>query len=221
MKTFASESYTVAWFKIADFIARGEKERALHMYRLLMHSVTEPAISYQLEGDILLAFQDAQAVDRYHKAVDLYKKSGKLKQAIAVYEQALPFLKDETMLKKLIALYAESQNIQGFTQNFLKFSKICLQDNDQRSLDEFVADLKENGLSLNISCILYANYIRSVLMYGIKSIDFSKTIEESLELFLSSLKISKDLEKEFKKFLADLKLLDSVEYQKIEFFLEK
>lgn len=221
MKTFASESYTVAWFKIADFIARGEKERALHMYRLLMHSVTEPAISYQLEGDILLAFEDIQAVDRYHKAVDLYKKSGKLKQAIAIYEQALLFLNDETMFKSLISLYIESQNIQGFTQAFLKFSKICLQDSNQRNLDEFIVDVRASDISLNITCVLYANYIRSILMYGVKSIDFSKIIEECIKFFLDSLKINKNLEKEFKKFLADLKFLDSIEYQKVENFLQK
>jgi hypothetical protein len=81
MRTFvASESYTIAWFKIADFVARGEKERALTVYRLLMYSVAEPALSYQLEGDILLAFDDDAAIDRYHVAANLYKKSGKMQK---------------------------------------------------------------------------------------------------------------------------------------------
>ena len=117
MKTFASESYTIAWFKIADFVSRGEKERALHMYPLLMHSISEPAISYQLEGDILLAFDDMAALECYRKAVELYKKSGKLRQAIGVYEHASLFVQDEKILKgeEGEAIDKKEKGRQGFS----------------------------------------------------------------------------------------------------------
>jgi tetratricopeptide (TPR) repeat protein len=215
MKTFASESYTIAWFKIADFVARGEKERALHMYRLLMHSVPEPAISYQLEGDILLAFDDMNAVERYHKAVDLYKKSGKIKQAIAVYEHALFFLEDETILKGLLDLYVFSENIINFIQVFSKLSKIYLNNNYQQTLTNFVLEYQER-LPLKFGCILYATYIRSVLLYGTNGQDISETIDHCIDLFLKSLQNDLSLEKEFQKFLSDLKFLDMSEYQKVE-----
>jgi len=220
MKTFASESYTIAWFKIADFVARGEKERALHMYRLLMHSVPEPAISYQLEGDILLAFDDMAALDRYHKAAHFYKKSGKIKQAVAVYEHVLLFLEDETILKGLLDLYIESENIIGFVQIFSKLSKIYLKNNYQQTLTDFVKEVQEI-LSLKFLCVLYATYIRSVLLYGVKSENFSENIEYCIHLFLKSFKNDLSLEKEFQKFLSDLKFLDIKEYDKAEKYLEK
>lgn len=220
MKTFASESYTIAWFKIADFVARGEKERALHMYRLLMHSVPEPAISYQLEGDILLAFDDMTALDRYHKAADFYKKSGKTKQAIAVYEHVATFLEDETVLKALLDLYVLSENILGFVQVFSKLSKIYLKNSYQEALTKFVAEYQEI-ISLKFSCILYATYIRCVLLYGIKTETFSKKIEYCVHLFLQSLRNDLSLEKEFHKFLSDLKVLDLKEYQIIQKYLQE
>jgi hypothetical protein len=219
MKTFASESYTIAWFKIADFVARGEKERALHMYRLLMHSVPEPAISYQLEGDILLAFDDITALERYHKAAHLYKESGKIKQAIAVYEHVTFFLEDETILKELLDLYVISENSIGFIQVFSKLSKMYLKNNYQQTLADFVLHYQET-LSLKFLCILYGTYIRSVLLYGIKPENISENIEYCVYLFLKSLKNDLSLEKEFQKFLSDLKVLDIKEYQKIEKYLQ-
>ncbi len=219
MKTFASESYTIAWFKIADFVARGEKERALHMYRLLMHSVPEPAISYQLEGDILLAFDDIAALDRYHKAAHFYKKSGQIKQAIAVYEHVVIFLEDETVLKGLLDLYIELENINGFIQIFSKLSKTYLKNNYQEALIDLVLQYKET-LSLNFLCVLYMTYIRSILLYSIKTEKISETIEDCVNLFLKSLKIDLFLEKEFQKFLSDLKVLDIKEYYKVEKYLK-
>jgi tetratricopeptide (TPR) repeat protein len=219
MKTFASESYTIAWFKIADFVARGEKERALHMYRLLMHSVPEPAISYQLEGDILLAFDDIAALDRYHKAVNFYKKSGQVKQAVAVYEHVVIFLEDETILKGLLDLYIELENVIGFVQIFSKLSKIYLKNNYQEALTNLVIEYQKT-LSLKFLCLLYMTYIRSVLLYGIKTEAISENIEYCTDLFLKNLKNDISLEKEFQRFLSDLKFLDIKEYHKVEKYLE-
>ena len=58
MKHLPSDKYNVAWFKLAECVARGEKEKALGVYRLLVHSLDEPAFIRQLEGDLLLAFKD-------------------------------------------------------------------------------------------------------------------------------------------------------------------
>jgi hypothetical protein len=37
MKQTQVDKHTIAWFKIAECVSRGEKERALGVYRLLSH----------------------------------------------------------------------------------------------------------------------------------------------------------------------------------------
>jgi predicted Zn-dependent protease len=73
MKQMQSDKYTIAWFKIAECVSRGEKERALGVYRLLSHSFNDNAVASQLEADINLAFNEQdQAVVLYRQAIDLY-----------------------------------------------------------------------------------------------------------------------------------------------------
>ncbi|MBN2267551.1 MAG: hypothetical protein JW725_04420 [Candidatus Babeliaceae bacterium] len=72
MKQEVPEKSNIAWFKLAEFITRGEKERALSIYRLLSYSITDQALVAQLEGDILQAFNDERAIDSYQRAIDIY-----------------------------------------------------------------------------------------------------------------------------------------------------
>ena len=44
--------YSVAWFKLAEFVTRKEKERAFGVYRLLSHSIADRAFAAQLEACI-------------------------------------------------------------------------------------------------------------------------------------------------------------------------
>ena len=75
MRQVPSDKYNIAWFKLAEFVSRGEKERALGLYRLLTHSFDDRALTYQLEGDLLLSFNDDSAQDRYRKAAEEYRQS--------------------------------------------------------------------------------------------------------------------------------------------------
>ena len=220
MKTFASESYTIAWFKIADFVARGEKERALHMYPLLMHSISEPAISYQLEGDILLAFDDMAALECYRKAVELYKKSGKFRQAIGVYEHASLFVQDEKILKELLDLYILCDDIVGFNVIFVKLAKFYVHHGYQSILGDFVESCKEM-MPIKFLSLVYAHYIRLLMMYDLKIDDFSEKVEFCLQLFLKSFESNHNLEKEFQKFLSELKILNQIEFEKAQKILCK
>ena len=67
--------FNVAWFKLAEFVGRKEKERALGVYRLLSHSLPDDAFAAQLRGRFLMAFYDEKAVDAYVKAARLYEKN--------------------------------------------------------------------------------------------------------------------------------------------------
>src|SRR5581483_10243003 len=90
MRQLPSDKYNVAWFKLAEFVARGERERALGLYKLLAHSFDNYALAYQLEGDILLSFKDTEsACQQYHTAAILYKNKECFIEAAALYEHLI------------------------------------------------------------------------------------------------------------------------------------
>jgi len=87
MKPVSPDKYSVAWFKLAECVVRGEQERAFGVYRLLSHSFEDKAFAQQLAGDLYLAFQNNQAaVQKYEQAAHLYKQDGRLCEAAAVYD---------------------------------------------------------------------------------------------------------------------------------------
>lgn len=75
MTMLPSETSNIAWFKLAECVTRKEKERALTILRLLVHSFNDPAFAAQLEGDILRAFSDEKAGESYRRAQQLYEQS--------------------------------------------------------------------------------------------------------------------------------------------------
>ena len=85
MRHLPANKYNIAWFKLAECVSRGEKERALGVYRLLSHSLDDEAFVYQLEGDILLAFGDSLgAIQRYVYALQTYKRYTRFVEAAAI-----------------------------------------------------------------------------------------------------------------------------------------
>ncbi|MFI5333146.1 MAG: hypothetical protein ACHQVS_03525 [Candidatus Babeliales bacterium] len=112
MRYLPSDKYNVAWFKLAECVARGERERALGVYRLLSHSFDDPAFASQLEGDILVAFSDpVSAVVKYKEAVALYKSSNRTLEAAAVAEHILVLeAEKQESIELLIELYKEVGN---------------------------------------------------------------------------------------------------------------
>lgn len=215
MRLLASESYNVAWFKLADFVARGEKERALAVHKLLMHSVTDEAIPYQLEGDILLAFDDETALDRYHIAANLYKKSGNMHQAASVYEHVCIFKEDEKILEALFDVYHALKNNSQSLHTFSRLAKVCLQKKNfgllinlfHRYLIGF--DEKFQGLltvALVQALLLYDPDNRQVTSYVDQAIDSLKTSDDEEELY---------------KFLSLLEEISPEEYNRAQQYIEK
>jgi hypothetical protein len=106
MKQPFAGSSNVAWFKLAEFVSRGEKERTLSMYRLLAHSFDDPALIKQLEGDLLLTFKDEAGYTSYEEAARLYLANNKTLQAIALYEYLMAaFPAHELYRERLLDLY--------------------------------------------------------------------------------------------------------------------
>jgi len=114
MKQVQSDKYTIAWFKLAECVSRGEKERALGIYRLLSHSLDDPALVCQLKGDIFLSFNDKQeAVTHYYQAAQLYKKDNRILEAAAVYEHLLTIHPEDKKYRTIIINLYNQLTIQS------------------------------------------------------------------------------------------------------------
>lgn len=124
MKQLLAHKYNVAWFKLAECISRREKERALGVYRLLSHSFENQALVHQLEGDIILAFNDHEAaLGKYMQAAVLYEQQEELIQAIAVYDHMLTIACHADIIKKMIALYTI---VPDHTCMIYSIKQVCL-----------------------------------------------------------------------------------------------
>lgn len=109
-QSVSMDKYSIAWFKLAEYVSRGEKERALGIYKLLSHSIEDQAFARQLEGDILWSFNDSGAAERYHEAAQLYKKDQRVLQAAALYEHLVALHPDSILyLTHLVDLYSSLQ----------------------------------------------------------------------------------------------------------------
>jgi hypothetical protein len=92
MRQEQSGKRNVAWFTLAECVSRGEKERALGVYRLLSHSLDDSAVIAQLEGDLLWAFNDTTALEKYYVAATRYQHDGRYREALTVLEHSRTLL---------------------------------------------------------------------------------------------------------------------------------
>src|SRR5665213_2107866 len=99
MKQMQFNKHTIAWFKIAECVSRGEKERALGVYRLLSYSFNDNAVARQLEADIYCSFGEHDpAIALYRQAMDLYQKSNRFLEAAAVCEHLMALCPNDLAL---------------------------------------------------------------------------------------------------------------------------
>ena len=102
------DRYSIAWVKLAECILRREKERAFGVYSLLSHSFDNLAVRLQLEGDILLAFEDQLGAARvYEKAAQRYCEQKKFVQATAIYNHLFTMSGSQEYVDKILLLYVE------------------------------------------------------------------------------------------------------------------
>jgi tetratricopeptide (TPR) repeat protein len=111
MRHIPNDKYTIAWFKLAECVAKGEKEKAFGVYRLLMHSLEDQAYAHQLEGDLLGAFSDERAPEKYAMAAQLYQNNSRYKEAAALYEDLMLLVPhDSRYILKLIDVYTKHKS---------------------------------------------------------------------------------------------------------------
>ena len=116
------EHASVAWYKLADLIARGEREKALSVYRLLAHSLDDKAYALQLEGDVLSALDDPRAKEKYFQAATLYKTEKRWADAAALSEHLLALHpKDPIFLLFAVYCYAVLEVESKVRQHYTSF----------------------------------------------------------------------------------------------------
>ena len=134
---------SVAWFKLAELIARGEREKALSVFRLLAHSLPDRAYVLQIEGDILWFLDDTAAVEKYKQAAVIYQREKRWVDAISLYEHLLTQRPEAyDILSMLLMLYASMDWRERFDRCFAQimglFTKHAI---DAPQLEKVLRDL--------------------------------------------------------------------------------
>lgn len=208
MKHIPQDKYNVAWFTLAECIARKEKVRALGVYRLLAHSIEDVAFRYQLEGDILLAFQDEMAVQKYKDAAQLYKQSGRILEAIAIYEHLRIIESDElSHTKTLVQLYGSLHATNKVVALLRILFKALMQEG---KLDTAAETLKQMDAYLAPGQAVDEH--QQIVFAFIREDKPMYKILEFLRLAVRDLLVS-DAGHDLQKFMATLEALDTRYYQ--------
>lgn len=130
MKTEVGEKQNIAWFKLAEFVTRGEKERALGLFRLLTYSFADRAFIKKLEAEILASFEDEQAFSEYLQAAHLYRTNGQSIEAVSIYETLVMFQSDRPEhYEKVIILFSELGNGEKVLQYQKQLCTLFLKQN--------------------------------------------------------------------------------------------
>lgn len=202
MRILPSESYSVAWFKLADFVARGEKERALNVHKLLMYAVNEQAFAYQLEGDILLSFDDELALSKYHVAANLYKKQKQYQRAIDVYRHVLLRIEDLSIIEALLDVYNLLEDDKHIVDVFAMFTKICLEKKDVGLLFNRLHNFSIYPQKV-VYAQLHATLIKGFLLHDPENKHLKMYMHQTVDLFREC-----NEKKELKSFVETVKELN-------------
>ncbi len=217
MRQLPSDKYNVAWFKLAEFVVRGEKERALGLYRLLVHSFDDRALAFQLEGDLLLSFNDAAAAkEKYFCAAEAYKLVGRFIEAAAVYEHLHMLSPDQEELSfNLLMLYQELQISIRFAIILKQLCELYLKKDE---FDKVIALLEKYELLLEMN--------QKAAIYSLITLDLVKKQKnsEQIDTFLSKavdfLMLSADAQ-QLPNFLMKLDALSANYYKKALQFIKE
>jgi hypothetical protein len=212
------KKYTVAWFKLADFISRKEKERALGLYRLLMHSISDKALALQLKGDILYALADTSYVQAYQQAATHYERDNKLFYAATLYDHIKSYdISDYTYAYKSFNAYKSLFLKDRMVSSAQYIIYICLQLHNDTKLYSFLRDI----LSLYNTMIMHSD-ICSLYEYMYTCCDHSdqrhkKMLRESARICVEHYMYSDS--SDIDTFLSFVKDLDISIYEYIDSYI--
>lgn len=212
MRYVENDKYTIAWFKLAECVAKGEKEKAFGVYRLLMHSLEDQAYAYQLEGDLLEAFQDERSIEKYSYAAQLYHKENRYKEAAALYEELI--FADQKNLRFITILIDIYKNNKPSSIWCAKFKKIFETLNQKRMPKHQLILLEPLKEHLSVEEI--ADYYLQIIILFIKEqpeneLEILPLLKEAVHFFSKA-----DVPLSLQKLRATLREIDKKWYQKLE-----
>ncbi len=204
MRQIPHDKYTVAWFTLAECVARGEKVRALAVYRLLAHSIDDPAFRRQLEGDILLAFKDTPlAITKYIEAAALYEEQGRYAAAAGLYEHICelnPTMVDS--MQKLSAYYEKLGNIPKAIGSLQLLFTASIESHDRETARAILARLDVLAPSSTVS--LHQQMVFALLRAP--AYDMA-TVLEHIHITIDKITIVSDTPFTLQRFLSTLEAL--------------
>ena len=168
MRQEQSGKRNVAWFTLAECVSRGEKERALGVYRLLSHSLDDSAVIAQLEGDLLWAFNDTTALEKYYIAASRYQHDGRYREALTVLEHSRTLSPTsryclEQLIELALLIHSEERLIE-----YIREYSDRVDDHDSYLFSCAAlgkaekADLKKQFFLLKIALVLRASVIEAI-----------------------------------------------------------
>lgn len=181
-----SEKYNIAWFKLAEFVSRGEKERALGIYKLLTLSINDPALIYQLEGDILLAFNDENAIDKYLKAGQLYLDNLRFIEAVSIYEHLISLKPDSLKFNiQALEIYKQLDLNKKIIITLKNLITVSLTDGNTQQAVIFLNELEQIKTNIDLTNE-YSNIIFSLIKNNESKEIIFCYIEKVLALYLQN-----------------------------------
>ena len=144
---------SVAWFKLSELVARGERERAFSIFRLLTHALNDDAYATQLKGDLWYAFNEYdRAREAYYSAIAWYDFSERPYQAAFMHERLAMIEHDSLALRiTMITRFAELSYNKHVTRYMNELFTLAHQQNQ---LETCVTSIKEIDCSPQAYTIL-------------------------------------------------------------------
>jgi len=217
MKHLSQDKYTIAWFKLAECVSRGEKERAFGVYRLLSHSIDNHAFACQLQGDLYFSFDDIEsAIAKYFDAAHLYEAEERYLEAAAVYENVLSLRPNiERYRERIIALYQRLHIPSKVLHHRMQLIEQCMQEHKFKEAQSHLAAL-DDLVAPELVAAMYEKFILAAIENGDVHAD---QIEKSLKALID-IYMTHELNKRMRQFLSKLEVVDPPWHQKASALLK-
>ena len=152
MTIYSSTKSCIAWFKLAEFVEKKEKEKALVLYRLLARSINNNAFGLHLLGTLHQSFNNYdEACNNLILALNIYYQDNP-EMVITIYETIILQNKNQINTEHLEVLAKYYLKYYNKNKDLLNFRVINFLDNFQAeqvniilsNLSKIIVDLDKN-----------------------------------------------------------------------------